>query len=184
MNRTLKLVNRASAAVGLTLLLLVSACADTDATVSAEDVANDGSAEESQGIEATGADNGDGPTKTADELRGFFEATEWEIIERTGFETSTIGGTVSFGEVEQLLFMGLITSDGVNGSLMIEWNDEGFTSVADDQGFTGSHDDAGTEEPDLFEFLNGESFLAEISDDGSVATLRSRGRALVLGPAA
>ncbi len=179
MRKPLIPVNRAITIIGITLLLLASACGGTDAAVGTEDVATDGSVEGGQGV-------GDDVTmaKVADELRGFFEATEWEIIERSGFETSTTGGTVSFVEVEQIVFMGLTTSDNVNGSLMIQWNDEGFTSVADDQGFTGSHDDAGTVEPDLFQFLDGGRYLTEIYEDGSMAILSNRGRTLVLTPRA
>ena len=137
-------------------------------------------------ILASCGDGGDPSLVTpADGLDEFFIANpSWEIVERTGFSTSTTGGLVQFFEVETLGLpipgLGLKTSDCVSGTAAFEWDEESFTFFTPED-VIFEIDTADSVERDLFVFLSSdEPVNVEVSPDGSTTTLRTEGRTLRL----
>ena len=141
-------------------------------------------------------------TADSESLQVFFEANPWEIIERTGFDTTPVDGLVIFetyGSTPGVVMRA--TTCPWSGNRAIEWDDEGYTLLAQPpppedpnepiEEFnvpTGQPEgDCGPEDDLLLRFLTrggdgGDRTQIEISEDRSSAVLTKGSRTITLSP--
>ena len=117
------------------VLLLAAACGET--SVSTDE------GQDSEPVAAEGA---------AADLQSMMEANTWQIVDRSGFETSVVDGEVSFQVTESWPNIRLVSLPcGREGLAAIEWNEEGFRVVdlPPDSEIAFGTEDSGCSPPDL-----------------------------------
>ena len=144
-------------------------------------------------VSTTSTEDGSGTSDLATaSLQDRFEANQWELVDRAGFDTEQ--GEVLFTfevmELDDTITMRLVDC-GWESTHAILWSDGGF-ALTESQNSDGGY---GTDDQGCFDdmqqlLIKGRSagqFVAEISDDGTSATVTRGGRVLHLvptGPAA
>ena len=166
----------------LGLLLVLAACGDNSSlSTASEPEAAPAEAVEIDPVEPE-------PARVVTAAREVLTAAPWQIVERTGFNSTPVDGLVTFSTVDsfEAIFLEAVPC-GLSTGSAIEWNEAGFTLVIADE--YGEFDITAVEcEPDddLLSFLDlglaDDQVLAELSADETTATLRRGEQALTLAP--
>lgn len=132
--------------------------------------------------------SGDTDSESAN-LQQQFEANPWRIFDREGFATTLPDGLATFEQfgADDIITLQILPC-GRGGGQPIEWNDDGFvlTDSANTEGGVDTEDIECGPGDDLFDlFARGvgpDQFVAEISDDGTSATVSKGDLVLELVP--
>ena len=144
-------------------------------------------------VSTTSTEDGSGTSDLATaSLQDRFEANQWELVDRAGFATDQVETLVTFEVMglDDTITITLVDCGWVNIHA-IEWTDGGF-ALTESQNPSGDYltNDQDCRDDIQQLLIKGRSagqFLADISDDGTSATVTRGGRVLHLvptGPAA
>lgn len=169
-------------------IIMLAACGEAEVATSAADGVESSSENSTTTQESVANEAEDGSAQAAN-LRQFFEANPWRIVDRAGFDTTLPDGLVAF-EIfgpDAIITLQALPCGRWGGS-PIEWNDQGFmlTDTANTEGGVVTEDIQCGPGDDLFDLLarglESDQFVATISDNGTTATLRKGDRTLTLAP--